>query len=1256
MKILSLRLKNLNALKGDWKIDFTQEPFASNGLFVITGATGAGKSTLLDAICLALYHQTPRLNVSANHNQIMTRHTSDCLAEVEFAIKNNSYKASWFQRRARGDSEGKLQPPKAELYHLESQKLIADKLPEVKAQVEQLSGLNFARFTKSILLSQGRFAEFLNAKSNEKAELLEELTGTEIYSQISKQVFTNYKSSQQALQKLTDQQSNLNLLSDEEMAELLAQKHSLQQQSNHDKTTLAQYRQKQHWLEQKHSLHQQLAQAQSDLQQAELAKAQSSDMSRQLERAQAARQCQPVVEKLAEQQEQQQQIQQQIGHSKQAVEQTQAQVDRQHQQVTQAQNSLNESKAQQQKINQDIDTHVRPLEQALQLTEQQHQQLEHSLTQHQQTATQNKQALANSQNKQQQNQQALSKCKSWLEQNSGLNNLNQQTLEYWQNQLQTIEELKHSCARDTHKIQTISEQQQQLAQLHQQKQSEQKQLTNNLSEQQRQIEKLIAQQIQVFSDLTAEQKKQLLQQGQTTLTQLEQIVVFYQQLHSQQQKITQTQKQLEDSNHHISRLTPELEELRQQYKNCKQQLTDVTTIIEQQKTIMSLEAHRHDLKEDEPCPLCGSVEHPFAKDLPNIAQPLKAQQQRQQTLTHELAELEAKGSELKSQIEKHQHQQNWLLQQLANEQQNFDDIEHKRLAIDLKSNWPDELICPEFVLQAFNQWPADATTQLETVKQQLQNHLNSLSTSLQLDEQIVQAQHQCQLTLQQNNNLSAELASLAQQQSALAQQQQELQQHNTQTHNKQQQLTEQLRQQLVDSKLCVQQQLTELEFTTISQIIADAASQITEYQNQQQRFQTLEQQRQTLATEIDYLSKQRTTDEQVLQQLQQQVKELEVQLTQQKADRQKWFDGESIVNIQHKSDSQITQAELNFQTQQQNLSQLQIDLSRLHSQLNHQQQTSAQIEQTLKQLKSSRDEKLAEHGFSDHSSWQQALLNEDELNALSDQLTNIEQNVLKYQSQQANIDQQIQLLAQQPIAQQLSQFDHSDTEQINHQQTLAEAIQSLELSYTNRLQQLGEINQQYQHAEKLKQNFAEVNKQIEQAQIQHQNWALLNELIGSAEGDKFRKFAQGLTLQQLVYLANQQLQHLHDRYQLVRKSQDGLDLAIIDTWQNDVERDTQTLSGGESFLVSLALALALSDLVSHKTNIESLFLDEGFGTLDSDTLDLALDALDRLNASGKMIGIISHIDSLKERIPVQIRVNKHNGLGYSQLERQYMAN
>lgn len=214
---------------------------------------------------------------------------------------------------------------------------------------------------------------------------------------------------------------------------------------------------------------------------------------------------------------------------------------------------------------------------------------------------------------------------------------------------------------------------------------------------------------------------------------------------------------------------------------------------------------------------------------------------------------------------------------------------------------------------------------------------------------------------------------------------------------------------------------------------------------------------------------------------------------------------------------------------------------------------------------------------------------------------------------------------------------------------LSETLQQQEQDAQRLTEQQGRLQQQLSSDAERRDTQQQLLQQIAAQQQQYEHWQRLNSLIGSADGAKYRRFAQGLTLQQLIVLANRQLALLHNRYQLARHSETELELVVLDTWQADSLRDTKTLSGGESFLVSLALALALSDLVSSKTRIDSLFLDEGFGTLDADTLDSALNALDNLHASGKMIGIISHVEALKERIPLQIKVEKQQGLGYSQI-------
>ena len=156
-------------------------------------------------------------------------------------------------------------------------------------------------------------------------------------------------------------------------------------------------------------------------------------------------------------------------------------------------------------------------------------------------------------------------------------------------------------------------------------------------------------------------------------------------------------------------------------------------------------------------------------------------------------------------------------------------------------------------------------------------------------------------------------------------------------------------------------------------------------------------------------------------------------------------------------------------------------------------------------------------------------------------------------------------------------------------------------------------------------------------------WQQVDTLIGSSDGSRFSRFAQSLTLKRLVDLANGHLQQLTDRYSIQCAPDRQLEIEVIDRYQANAVRSMQSLSGGEGFLASLALALGLAELAGSRGHIESLFIDEGFGTLDGNSLEIAIRALERLQAQNKTIGIISHTDLLKERIHCQIQVTRGQG-------------
>jgi exonuclease SbcC len=388
-------------------------------------------------------------------------------------------------------------------------------------------------------------------------------------------------------------------------------------------------------------------------------------------------------------------------------------------------------------------------------------------------------------------------------------------------------------------------------------------------------------------------------------------------------------------------------------------------------------------------------------------------------------------------------------------------------------------------------------------------------------------------------------------------------------------------------------------------------------------------------------AQQLSNDEALLNQVELDIQQLTANKNRLQQKRIELFSAQSSQKLQQEYERQLQGAKKQLEEANISVSAIKLDVERVQGVFDALNEAQRTIATTLNQVNDKFELLLSESLFSSLEAFNSACLSHQELALLQSRAVQINDNLLTQNTRLESLKKQ-QKEHEERGGKQIE--SNQLVEQLSDLQIQYDAINSAFITQSARLKVDQKNREKQQELQQQQDEFKQVAE----------NWDLLNKLIGQADGSKFRKFAQGVTLDNLIHLANREMAHLDQRYQLQRNAEEELALQVIDCWQANSVRDVKTLSGGESFLVSLGLALALSNLVSHKTQIESLFLDEGFGTLDENTLSMALDALERLNSTGKLIGIISHVDALKERINHQIHVHKNSGSGYSVLDKQYM--
>lgn len=1073
MRILQVRFKNLNSLVGEWLIDLTHPAYGSDGIFAITGPTGAGKSTILDAMCLALYGRTPRLNkVSKGGNDIMSRQTGECFAEVTFETQAGRFRCHWSQHRARRKPEGELQAPKQEIANADTGEIFESKIRGVAGQIEAATGMDFDRFTRSMLLAQGGFAAFLQAAPDDRAPILEQITGTEIYSEISVRVHERQRAEQEKLKLLQAETAGIPLLDadqEREIAQALESKHQEETElTAHSATTKEAIA----WREAITSLQQEISALAEEAVQLHRDLGAFQPERDRLARAVSAATLDGRYATLAAARQQLADDGAALDAERQALPGLEASVTTQvellktaEQQAAQAKRAQTEAAPQVQQ--------VRSLDQRL--AEQQRAVA---------TGEQDCQTAAN-------NIAADQKSRS-------------------------AEQFKRAGA--------ATELEQVNAYLAQHAQDEW--LVSGLAGVEEQLNNLLAQQKEIVHQVTVQQAaEQALAQTAHVLDNCRA------QFRARRQALEDTKEQLQSGNESLQHLLAG--RLLREYRAEKEAKLREMVLLKQ---IAQLEDHRARLEDGKPCPLCGSHEHPYADGQVPVAD-----------------ETEQRINDLTKLITAAEHQE----------------------AVIVKLN--------DGVNQA-NTALTEAERLGITAAHEQQNAVNALAeATATVDKLRNDFAERRQTVLAQLQPLG--ISDLAEDNIAV--------------------LRESLRSRLaawqtkVSEQAAIEKRLAEID-GEVKRLDAVINLQQAAWTEQQQRLNALQAELARGREERRELYGDRNPDAEE-QRLQQAVSAAE---TAEQQARDTYY----------------------YHQQQSHTAKTRVESL---------QQRIAQREPEVERLQAGLLAALAPLGFADEQDFIAATLTPEARAESQARAHQLDERQTRLQARRA--DRQLQLDTE--LARQVTDKSLAELELLLQQQETA-------------LQETRDIITGFKH--QLQENAAakarlrEKQAAIEAQKRECQRWGNLHELIGSADGKKYRNFAQGLTFEMMIAHANRQLQKMTDRYLLIRDAAQPLELNVVDNYQAGEVRTTKNLSGGESFIVSLALALGLSQMASKNVRVDSLFLDEGFGTLDEEALNTALETLAGLQQDGKLIGVISHVAALKERISTQIQISPQSG-GRSQI-------
>jgi len=1213
LKILRLRFCNVNSISGEWIIDFSHRDYLSDGIFAICGPTGAGKSTILDAICIALYGQTPRTGkITEGSNEVMTRNTGYFFSELLFETDEGKFLSHFSQNKAKKNLNGNLQSPKHELSDYKTGIIIANKLKEVSLEIVKKTGMDFERFTRSMLLAQNSFADFLKSSGDEKAPMLEQITGTKIYSDISKKVHEINKIKKSELEIIKSELSNIILFSQQEIDDF---NNVLKVKKNEEELLLK----KKNILEDKLSFMKKIAENENNreniLNDIQNNKKKIIDFEPEilkLNKIIKSMNFSDEINLYKNNIEFKKNEMERLVLLENEIKNIESQIKTKEFLRVKLEEEFKKVKEEKLIVYENINKII-PID--IKLND-----LNKTIFNKEKVINEEKQIVKNVKLDFDKNQHFINDLIFKIkEMGKKLNSL--EIVEISEEKYTNLKILHSNNLNNYKEVNILEENSEKLKKDILDYESELKineknliENSINMKEIEKEITKLNDDIINILKEKDEDFIIDFIEENKNYIRNIDNVSEIYKELNIKKEKISKNIQQTQLNSKEIENKNNELKLLEKNYNILKETVSLLEKKFILSNNIKNLKELRNNLVNGVPCPLCGSKKHPFSEkeNIKVFDKEKNALEENRISMQNKLSEI----NNLKNKITELDNINNYL-----NKDNEF--IQHEIITIQRKLNkiniLPKNIIDENIIV---------FLKDLKEQKQIILKEFNEKLLNLKINKKKLYDLEENKKVFNEEYNVldkkkSVEKKGLNNSKDLLAENLKKI------TDNKENITLN--NQKITKSGVLLTNEI--LELNIYENIMSEFFNKYDDFKNTKIEKDKAENEKKLKELELVSIGKLFKNKSDNLDFIEKEVLDYKIDFENLKIQRLNIFGEKNTDEEKNRIENKFNEKDIEIKDFNNVLNEI---LNEIKIKKNKYEEVKIKIEKynnEFDKIDKIINKICIDNNFKNLDELFECYFQKNEISKLNEkkELLYSESKILN--SKLNDID--VNLNKFKITSEELNKSEELKNIDITN---LPEEILNINNIINEINQKTGAINEKLKSDLEKKKKHCDKSNQLEKHIKVYSEFYDFNELIGSADGKKFRNFAQGLTFEIVVRYANNQLKKLSDRYLLIRDKEKPLELNIIDNYQAGIIRSTKNLSGGESFIVSLALALGLSEINSGKVSVESLFLDEGFGTLDDETMHTALNTLAAIKHSGKIIGLISHVQALKDRIPLQINV------------------